>query len=160
MSTADAVDRETAWLTTSGDGLPGLLKTVGGPFDNIQAYQPRTPKTQERSIFVLRRDLDDDRFAAIQKMITYQVVLRVNWPILANSGSAEAEQRALDAAIDLVIQRIRGPIQDKSHGNRFLSVAENPSKIKVAWTDPEHTIPDKVLEAEITYAADDFVIND
>ena len=43
MSTADAVDREAAWLATSGDGLPALLVTAGGPFGVVQAYWPRTP---------------------------------------------------------------------------------------------------------------------
>jgi hypothetical protein len=108
---------------------------------------------------VLRKDFDDDRFANIQKMITYQFILRINWPILAGSGSAEAEQRALDKAIDLLVVRIRGLLQDKTHGNRFLSVAENPSKIAVSFTDPERTIGEKRLEAEITYAVDDYVIN-
>ncbi len=159
VTSADAVDRETAWLTTSGDGLPGLLASVGGPWDLIQAYQPRTPNRNHRSIHVLRHELVDDRFADIQRMATHQFLLRINWPILAGSGSAEEEQRALDAAIALVVQRIVGPQLDKTHGNRFQSVAENPAAIRVSFTDPEQTIPHKHLAAQITYAADDFVTN-
>lgn len=160
MSTADAVGREAAWLTTSGDSLPALLANVGGPFDLIQGYVPRVPASQQHVIYVLRRGLKDERFANIQKKLTYDFGLRIVWPILVGTGSAETEQRALDAAIDLVLQRIRGPQLDKSHGNRFLSVAEDPSAIHVAWHDPEQTIGLKFLSAEITYAADDFIIND
>lgn len=160
VTSADAVDREATWLATSGDGLPGLLKTVGGPFDNVQAYMPRTPNTQQRSIFVLRRDIKDDRVANIRRRATYEFVLRIIWPILAGSGSAETEQRNLDAAIELVIQRIVAPTLDKTHGGRFLSVAEGHGPMpNVAFTDPEHTIPLKTLEAEITYSADDFERN-
>lgn len=160
MSTADAVARETAWLKTSGDGLPSLLKVAGGPWDNVQAYWPRSPASQQRSIYVLRRDILDDRFAAIRRMSKYDFVLRIVWPILTGSGSAEEEQQALDNAIDMVVARIAGPLLDKTHGGRFLSVAENPTGIHVAFTDPEHTIPLKSLEAEITYSADDFERND
>ena len=159
MSTADAVDREVAWMTTSGDGLPGLLTSVGGPFDTVRAYQPRTPATQQTSLYVLRPRLKDARFADIQKLITYDFRLRVVWPIRSSTGSAEDEQRAMDAAIGLVVARIRGPQLDKSHGSRFLSVAENPADITVDFDDPEHTIPAKTLRAEITYSGDDFVIN-
>lgn len=155
MTTADAVDRETAWLTNSGDGLPALLAADGGPWDLIQAYQPRTPPTQERSIFVLRLEFDDDRFDNVRKMVSYSFALRVNWPILASTGSAEDEQRALDAAIWQLLQRVRGPEFDKTHGGRFTSVGENPGKIRWRQDDPLKTIPAKVLTGEFSYFADD-----
>lgn len=159
MATSDAVDREAAWLRASGDGLPALLATAGGPFDNVQAYRPRVLPQQQRAIYVLRRTIRDERFAAIQKKDAYEFVLRIVWPILTGTGSAETEQRNLDAAVELVVQRIRGFLQDKTHGNRFFSVAEDPSAIHVAFADPERTIGLKTLDAEISYAADDFIIN-
>ena len=39
MSTADAVAREAAWLTTSNDSLPVLLAPAG-PWQVVQAYWP------------------------------------------------------------------------------------------------------------------------
>lgn len=159
-TTADAVDREAAWLATSGDGLPGLLKGAGGPFDVVQAYWPRTQRSQQRGVYVLRRDILDDRFAAIQRLPQHQFVVRVVWPILASTGAAEEEQRALDAAVELLLKRIRGPMLDKSHGGRFLSVAENPAAIRVVFGDPEQTIPLKALDAQVSYTADDLTIND
>nr|MDA8323338.1 hypothetical protein [Actinomycetota bacterium] len=95
---------------------------------------------------------------------SYEFRLRLVWPVRqATAGSAEAEQRAMDAAVDLLIQRIRGPLGDKTHGGRFLSVGEDLGKPAptVTWDDPEHTIPaTKSLRALVTYHADDFEIND
>jgi hypothetical protein len=161
MGTADAVDREVAWLTTSGDGLPDLLADVGGPWDNIQAYWPRTPATRQKSIYVMRRGFRDERTANVRRMPTYQFALKIVWPLSSGSGSAETEQRALDAAIDLLLQRIDGPMLDKTHGGRFLSVAENPRYVDVTFVDPEQTIAATAsLRAEVAYSADDFEIND
>jgi hypothetical protein len=161
VDTADAVDRETAWLCTSGDGLPDLLADMGGPWDNIQAYWARTPATRQRSVYVLRRAIRDERTANIRRMPTYAFLLKIVWPISTSSGAAEKEQRALDAAINLLLTRIDGPMLDKTHGNRFLSVAENPRYVDVNYIDPEQTLSQvAALRAEITYSADDFEIND
>lgn len=160
MGTEDAVDREVAWLTASGDGLPGLLADVGGPWDNIQAYWPRTPATRQKSVYVQRRTIHDERTANIRRVPTYAFVLKIVWPISTSTGSAEKEQRALDAAIDLLLQRIDGPLLDKTHGGRFLSVAENPRYVDVEFIDPEQTISQvAALRAEVSYSADDFEIN-
>jgi hypothetical protein len=160
MGTADAVDREVAWLTTSGDGLPDLLANVGGPWDNIQAYWARTPATRQKSVYVLRRTIRDQRTANIRRMPTHAFLLKIVWPISTASGSAEKEQRALDDAIDLLLKRIDGPMLDKTHGGRFLSVAENPRYVDVDYTDPEQSLSQVgALRVEITYSADDFEIN-
>lgn len=158
--TADAVARETAWLVASGDGLPALLATAGGPWDTVQAYYPRTPYEQRRSIYVLRHRVEQKRFAAQRVMHTYPFRLILWWPILALDGSAEEEQQAFDNAIDLLLQRILGPLGDKTHGGRFLSVAEDPKISDVDFTDPEQTIPAMGgFRAEVTYSADDREVN-
>jgi hypothetical protein len=154
VSTANAVDREVAWLTTTGDGLPTLLAPAG-PWQNIQAYQPRTPGRRGSNIFVLRRQIHDKRFAAVRRMPTYQFHLKLIWPLSSGAGSAEADQRAFDAAIDQVLQRIDGFPGDKTHGNRFRSVAENPEYVQVEFADPEHTLGVSEFRADITYYADD-----
>lgn len=160
MGTDDAVDREVAWLTTSGDGLPGLLTDAGGPFDAIQAYWPRTPATRQKSIYVLRRRIHDERVANIRRRPTYQFLLRIVWPISTSTGAAEREQCALDAAVELLLQRIDGPMLDKTHGGRFLSVAESPAYVDVDFIDPEQTISQSAsLRAEVAYSADDFEVN-
>lgn len=159
-SPPDAVDRETAWLGTSGDGLPALLKAAGGPFDNVQAYWARVPRTQQRTIYVTRSDAQDERTANIRTMIRHSFVLRLIWPVLVGAGHAETEQRALDAAVSLVIGRIRGFTGDKTHGGAFLSVAENPRYVRVTFDPAEATIPGaKELRASIAYMADDYEIN-
>jgi hypothetical protein len=156
--TADAVARETAWLTSDGDGLPALLATAGGPWDNVQAYYPRTPYQEQRSIYVLRHKVAQKRFGAQRVLHTYPFRLILWWPLLAVDGSAEEEQAAFDAGIDLLLQRILGPLGDKTHGGRFLTVGEDNIS-DVDYTDPEQTLQLGGLRAEVTYSADDIEIN-
>jgi hypothetical protein len=163
MSTSDAVAREVAWLTAV-DSLPSLLTANGGPWDNIQGYWARTPATQQTTIYVLRSSFTDDRAANIRIRPTYEFSLKLVWPIRqTTTGIAEGEQQALDNAVDLLIQRIRGPVNDKSHGSRFLSAGEVPRMpgVHVLFDDPAITIDgSKALLASVTYYADDFEVND
>lgn len=169
MSTADAVAREAAWLATTGDTLPSLLAADGGPWGIVQAYWPRTPNTSKTGIYVLRRVLDDQRFADIQLMPQYEFMLKLVWPVRLAGGSggaglAETAQQNFDNAIDLLIQRIRGLPGDKTHGGRFLSVGETPrgQYPSVTFEDPEATISANAIQlrAQVTYRADDFVVTD
>lgn len=164
MSTADAVTREVAWLTTSGDGLPTLLSSVGGPWDVIQAYWPRTPATRQTGIYLVRPTARDYRFAAERRINSYLFRAKLWWPVGATSagtGMWEAEQQALDSAVDLVLGRIRGFLFDHTHATAagsFLSVAEAPGsgEITVTFADPDSTVPTAAaLRADITYSADD-----
>ncbi|MFD0405618.1 hypothetical protein [Kitasatospora sp. NPDC127116] len=159
MSTADAVDREVAWLTSYGDGLPALLTANGGQWQTVQAYMPRTPGRRGSNIYVLRRSIREERFANVRRMPTYEFLLRLVWPLSSGSGNSEADQRAFDAAVDDVLTRIGGFPGDKSHGGRFRSVAESPRWIDVRFADPAITVPSEVeFHAEITYSADDIEI--
>jgi hypothetical protein len=165
VSTADAADREAAWLATTTDALPALPATSGGPWQVIQAYWPGAAlAAQKTGIYVLRTQLEDVRHGSQRIRPAYEFHLKLVWPVrVTREGIAETEQRALDAAVDLLIQRIRGPLGDKTHGGRFLSVGEDLGKPApaVTWDDPEQTIPaGKALRALVTYHADDFEIND
>ena len=160
MTSATAVDREAAWLATAGDGLPALKATAGGPFDVIQAYIPRSPALRKKGLYVTRPGFGDARFSQQRRMPTYSLRLVIQWPISSGAGSAETEQRALDAAIDLVLQRIVGPLMDKTHGGRFLAVAEAPDHGPIQVIQPPLSLiglsgSDAALTAEIHYAADD-----
>lgn len=162
-TTANAVDREAAWLATSGDGLPALLRSAGGPFDVVQGYLPRTPAQSQASLFLRRTRISDDRWSNQLKRARYSFSVRAEWRIgttTAGLGIGEAEQRAFDAAIELVIQRIRGTLADHSHGGAFLSVAEAPSpaSIDVSFVDPDTTMSTRALRADITYFADDQLV--
>ena len=156
-----AVDREAAWLREHGDGLPALLAEQGGPWSVIQAYRSRTPATRKTSIFVLRGQLSDVRFANQRRLRTHGLRLAVWWPIGATTTQAglwEDEARALDAAVDLLITRVRGTVVDHTHGGRFLQVAEGSSgQIQVSFTDPDQTLsgPQPCLRADVSYSADD-----
>jgi hypothetical protein len=152
------VDREAAWLAAydAADGLPGLLAAYGGPFDVVQARRPRTPAKRRRSLYVLRRSIVAERFGFNRKINHYGFELQIVWPQTSSSGQAESVQADLDVAVELVIQRVSGLFQDKTHGARFLSVAEDPTTINVVFADPEQTIQANAdLTCSITYQADD-----
>ncbi len=68
----------------------------------------------------------------------------------------EKDQADLDVAVDKVLARVGGTLNDKTHGGRFLSVAENGDETEVTFADPARTLPDLgMLLAEVTYPADD-----
>jgi hypothetical protein len=160
VSLADAPDRETAWLTTSGDGLPALLTANGGPWDVIQAYLPRTPQTRKTQLYVARRRYPTHRIAQQRRRATHYFHLICYWPIgatTAGTGIAEDEQRALDSALALLVQRIEGFEFDKTHGGRFQAVAEGEDQavIDVQLGDLGQDIANGVLTAQVIYTADD-----
>lgn len=157
MSTADAVARETAWLRdySPTDGLPNLLAPTG-PWTVIQAYVPRVTAERQTGIYVLRHQFKIARFANVRSMTTHHFRLKLVWPLSSGSGSAESDLQAFDNAIDLLLQRIAGPIGDKTHGGRFLSVAESHDHITVDQDDPDVTIPATAqFFGTVTYSADD-----
>lgn len=165
MSTSDAVAREAAWLATSGDTLPALLTSAGGPFEVVQGYWPGAKlRTNATGIYVMRSRLILPRFGGARIMPGYQFDLRLIWPVRATTaGIAETEQAAFDAALDLLLQRIDGLPLDKSHGGRFLSAGEGFEGTAVqglypvvTYQDPEVTIPaSKTLRAQVAYPAND-----
>lgn len=162
MSTADAVARETAWLNTIGDGLPSLPASAGGPWQVIQAYWTRTPAANKTGIYVLRPGLDDQRASNQRIRPRYLMRLRLIWPVTTTTTSLlETAQSDFDAAIDLLVQRVRGPLGDKTHGGRFLSAGEVPRTVTVQWEDPEVTMAQfKQLRAAAVYSIDDLEVND
>ncbi|MDX3245829.1 hypothetical protein [Streptomyces sp. ME18-1-4] len=150
--------REAAWLSAydASDGLPGLLKANGGPFDVVQAYVPRTGAQRQSRLYVTRSYLRVERFGFNRKINHHTFMLRLYWPQSSPSGQAESVQADFDTAVDLVVQRVSGLFMDKTHGARFLSVAEDPNAIDVQFADPEATIQAKAeLTATVTYQADD-----
>lgn len=160
MSLADAVTREAAWLTTFGDGLPALLTANGGPFDVVQAYAPRTPATRQTQLYLLRRRVVTSRFSQQRRLATHTFQATISWPIgqsTTSVGIAETEQQNLDNAIELLIQRLEGFVDDKSHGGRFMSVGEAPNgtQFAVQYSDPLPGIAGALLTASVTYTADD-----
>ena len=156
-----ALDREAAWLTTS-DALGALLAANGGPFDIVQARRPRTPSKSKRCLYVTRQPAMSARYertATGRTMPIHHFRLDLDWPLTLGSGSAEAEQLNVDQAIDLIIARVLGPLGDKTHGGRFLSVAEDPTAVAVDADDPAAAIAAGRFTARITYTADDTELN-
>jgi hypothetical protein len=161
VTTADAVVRETGWLSAynTSDGLPALLASSGGPFDVVQAYWPRSPASRTNQLYVTRGRVESDRFGFNRRMDKYSFRLRIIWPLSSPSGDWESVQQTLDDAVELVIRRIIGPVNafplDHTHGGRFLEVAEDPCLIAVDFSDPERSASSGQLEATVTYQASD-----
>lgn len=163
MSTPSAVDRETAWLQTTGDSLPSLLTANGGPWQTINGYRPRTPATRQTAIYLLRTGFHDVRVANQRRRRTHDIRANLVWPIGATTTGVdiwETEQRALDTAVDLLLTRVMDLVGDHTHGGRFLSAAEVPDRITATFEDPERTatMNPAVLLATVTWSCDDFEI--
>lgn len=163
MSTGTAVEREAAWLAQSGDTLPALLASAGGPWDVVQPWWPGArERTQAHGIYVLARTIADERVSNQRIRPQYEFILTCVWPVKGTGGNAplaEGEQHALADATDLVLRRVRGLLGDKTHGGRFLSVGETRRPV-VTLEDPAITIPaNRVLRQGISYSADDYELN-
>lgn len=162
--TSDAVAREAAWLATATDSLPALLTSAGGPFDVVQAYWPGARfASQKTSVYVQRARITDPKVAAQRIRPQYPFQLKVVWPVrVTTAGIAETEAQNFDYALELLRQRIEDVVGDKTHGGRFLSVAQVPESQPVTFDldDPETTIQQqKALRCRVTYFADDFEFN-
>lgn len=141
MSHADALTREAAWLRDdqAAAGLPPLLAGVGdgsGPFGLIEAY-PRRVVQQGHQLFVCR---DPYVEAAMDRAGQWRegqhgIVLLVLWRRVAAAGAADQDQAALDAAMERILDRVRGLPTDHTHGGRFFSVAEAPGELRVEYPD-------------------------
>ncbi len=163
----DAIQRETNWLLTTGDSLPSLPSSAGGPWDVVAAYiQGAQTRTQATAIYVTRGRAQQYRVANQRIRPRYPVKLELHWPVRqispGSSSIAAEEQQAFDDAIELLRQRVTGPLGDKTHGGRFLSAAEVKGSPgwDVQFEPAARTIrEDKELRATATYSIDDFEIN-
>ena len=174
MASGDAVAREAAWLNTaSGDSLPFLPASAGGDWQIIDAYtQAAATRTQQTAIYVTREPgWENIRVANQRTRPRYRMRLDLRWPVRVTSPGtatsiAAAEQANFDAAIELLRQRVAGPLGDKSHGGRFLSAAIAPSK-----GQPDITVTPvpagadaiiragKELRASMSYIVDDYEVS-
>jgi hypothetical protein len=171
MPTADAVARETAWLhTVSGDSLPFLPSAAGGPWQIIDAYtNAAAARTGQTAVYVTREPGWENLRAANQRTRPrYRMKLVLHWPVTRSgpgSSSIAAETQAdFDAAIELVRQRVAGPLGDKSHGGRFLSAgvahSQNQPDITLTMEPADPVIRGaKELRASMTYVIDDYEVS-
>jgi hypothetical protein len=161
MGTDSAVSREAAWLSVTTDSLP-VLPSPAGPWNLVQAYPPGNRFAANKTgIYVDAREVTDLRVSNQRIRPQYEFTLTLIWPVKGGGAPlAEGAQQAMASAIDLLVQRIRGPVGDKTHGGAFLSVAENPRSVRLSKMDPETTIPgDDRIRCAVTYRADDLEIS-
>jgi hypothetical protein len=167
VSTSDAEAREAAWLAQV-DALPSLLAVNGGPFEVVQAFWPGAKfAAKKTAIYVQRRRTRVYRFGGQRIRPAYEFQLKLVWPLKSTAaGIAEAEAQNFANAVELLRQRVSGFPGDKTHGGRFLSVAESLeggstgsgsyAYFEVDYLDPEVTIPQGGwLRALAAYPADD-----
>jgi hypothetical protein len=168
VPTADAVTREAAWLNTaSGDSLPFLPASAGGPWNIVDAYvQGAQTRHEAPAIYVTRGKVEQIRVGNQRVRDRYQMRLELRWPVRVispgSSSIAAQEQQNLDSAVEMLRARITGPLGDKSHGGRFLSAAEVKGMpgIDVTFEPASQTIRQaKEIRAVVSYWIDDFEIN-
>jgi hypothetical protein len=168
VPTGDVCAREASWLNTVDGVLPSLPSGAGGPWNVIEAYfQGAQTRTQATAIYIMRGAVQQIRVASQRVRPRYPVKLELHWPVRVispgSSSIAATEQQNFDDAIELLRQRVTGPLGDKSHGGRFLSAAETARgqvAIDVQYEKPAETIPQaKELRAVMAYYVDDFEIN-
>lgn len=165
VTTADAVQREAAWLNTANDGLPNLLADAGGRWDLVNAYWSRTPNQRGRIVWVNKGHMSIRRFAHVRKLITYHFELECWWPLSSQGGYSEGDQAEFDLALNDLIMRISGfgytssTVADKTHGGRFLAAGETQNggdSIEVSTPPASNTLPVGIgYVATLTYAAED-----
>jgi hypothetical protein len=96
------------------------------------------------------------RVANVRQRAEHHFRVMLYWPLSSGTGSGETDQAAFDAAVDLLLTRVAGLPFDKTHGARFLSVAENPAWITVTFEPAERAVESGYFAAMLTYVADDF----
>jgi hypothetical protein len=154
--------REAAWLSQSGDSLPSLLTANGGPFELVEAFDPVAARPKmKNTLYVMALHVADQRVSNMRIRPQYEITLDISWPARKpGTPLAETAMQDMKNAVDLVLQRVRGLVGDKTHGGRFLSVAEVPAMASVAYSDPAATIPGGgYVGATVSYRCDDFEIN-
>ena len=168
MGTDTAVARETAWLQTSGDTLPALLASAGGPWQVIDAYeQAAATRTQKTAIYVTLARIEQVRVGNQRLRWRYLMRLELRWPVRATTPGtatsiAAAEQQNLDSAVELLRQRVTGLLGDKTHGGRFAAAGEVKGQpgFTVNYEPATATIKAfKELRATALYPVDDYEVN-
>jgi len=136
----DAVDREAAWFKAdqSAQGIPHLIASArpAGPFDIVQADLGR-PSARGRTLYLWLENVEERRYALARKLQIYSFVASCLWQRTKAAGQTQADQQGLAAAVAKVVQRVRGPIGDKTHGGRFTAAGEiETGRIVVRFDDP------------------------
>ena len=163
---SDVVAREEAWFQSDQSGaingygqaqpLPPLTTDLGGPFDIVQGYG-RKISTRQRGLYIWRANIVERRYGVQMKTLTYDMRCNIVWPLANTSGNGyEADQADLDAAIEAVLQRIRGPKADGTHGGRFTAAGEEKNElvrdeVKVELTNPMISIERGYQEVAVRY---------
>ncbi len=139
---------EAAWL--NADSAVTAALGTGQP---ILPYARRTT-SGVRSVWLLRRQVVERRLGYPLKRQEHLLQVHVDWP--ADQQDPAAVQGALDTLVDAVVVRVRGGLQDKTHGGAFYSVGEENATptITVTFGDPVGALTaGRPLTADVTYWA-------
>jgi hypothetical protein len=152
-----AISRETDWFRAdeSASGLatltgPGLFATVGG--------YPHDINRRQRELFLWRDAVEYRRVGAGGQVgLLHHMVATVKWPLSRTASAAAVDQAALDTALGLVVMRIAGLFQDKTHGQRFAEAGDTDG-IRFDYSDPNMVEKDERLQVAIHYTAEDILV--
>lgn len=160
---SDAADREAAWFTDdlSSISIPPLLNngTNGAPF-KVVASGLREPSKVGQYCFIDLQRVIEHRVALQRKRQIYSLVATCLWTRTQDRAHANIDQANFLAALELVVQRVRGPIGDKTHGGRFLASGEiDSNEIAIDMPDWNRALfQDGFWRADVRWqACDDFI---
>lgn len=124
MPYASVLDLEEAWFLDSSLGLPPLAAADGGPFGVVAAHVRRLSQ-HPRQLFIGHGPTTDlRRSKAGDRLVRHEIVVLVAWPSVGAGHRAHEDQARLDDAVDAVLARVRGPVDDIGHGGRWWGVAD------------------------------------
>lgn len=122
----DVTLAEVAWLSTEPlAGYDPLLIEGGngGVFDFIGEHT-RAIAQHPRQVHVYRERTVERRNSTADKVLTHDMLCAVLWTKVLASEQAHVEQQQLAAAVARLVERIRGTLNNHTHGDRFWSAGE------------------------------------
>lgn len=137
----DVLAREETWYTANlaDRGVAGLLAASGGPFA-VVAANPRRLSQGRNQLWLAHAETSQGRGTKQDTRWDHDIVALLLWSATQASVRAQDDEVALDAAANLVADRVRGPAGDRSHDGRWWSVGPvriappTPTQFLV-WTD-------------------------
>lgn len=146
-----AVQIEAAYLAAD----PQLAAVL----PHILAYSRRPAPAGTKRAILRRSRLTEAPHNAQRRHQAHLFTLEIHWPTSSAVAQLDADQLALDRAVDLAIVTIRGPLFDKTHG-WALAVAEvtdagGSDRIEAVFHDPAGTMDQRAatLRVDISYTA-------
>lgn len=119
----DVLAREEAWYTAdlADRGVLPLLEAAGGPFD-VVAANPRRLSQGKRQLWLAHAESVMGRGSKTDTRWDHTITVLALWGAVQSSVRADVDEKGLDAAVQRVAERIKGPPGDRGHDGRWWGI--------------------------------------